>query len=335
MKKKNSVLLATFLSTAVPVQICAQGAFYDSMDTYQSSIWSKADWANGGPFNCGWSPDHVSFSDGKMVLKLDNVPSHGMSYSSCEYRTVSSLSYGAVEVRLKAVKGSGVTSTFFLYDNTTKDEIDLEFLGKNTQQVQTNYFVAGNGGHEHMINLGFDASSDYHVYKIEWANASIKWYVDGSVKYSVTATPLPSHPMQAMLSLWNGTGVDDWLGPFNYTGPLYAYYDYFSYAPAGAVGIRMKTNKSMEAVKPVMYITDNALKISFDFGKTVPVFVKLFNLSGKTIAQFDCNSCNFGKNELSLPMDGRLEARNLSGSPFICSVSSKNSTESRKILYLK
>ena len=141
--------------------------------------------------------------------------------------------------------------------------------------------------------------------------------------------------MQAMLSLWNGTGVDDWLGPFNYTGPLYAYYDYFSYAPAGAVGIRMKTNKSMEAIKPVMYITDNALKISFDFGKTGPVFVKLFNLAGKTIAQFDCNSCNFGKSELSLPMDGRLKARNLSGSPFICSVSSKNSTESRKILSLK
>ena len=334
MRRKHLILLATVLSAGIFTQIGAQGAFYDSMNVYQPSVWAKGDWANGTPFNCGWLPDHISFSDGKMVIKLDNVSSHDKPYSSCECRTVSRLGFGTVEARLKAVKCSGVATTFFLYDDSTKDEIDLEFLGKNTQQLQTNYFNAGNGGHEHMIDLGFDASSDFHSYKIEWQSTSIKWYVDGAVKYSVTAAPLPSHQVQCMLSLWNGTGLDGWMGAFSYTAPLYAYYDYFSYTPFG-VAVRAATNKSTEAGEPAMYLTDNALKISLVLGESGPVFVKLFNPAGKTIARFDCNSCNAGKNVFSLSMDGKLEAKNLSGGSFICSVSSKNATVSRKICYLK
>ena len=240
MRRKKLVVLVTLLWSAIPGNLSAQEAFYDSMNTFQSSKWTKSDWANGAPFNCGWLPDHASFSNGKLVITLDNVPSHNMPYSSSEYRTVSSLSYGSVEARLKAVKYSGVTTTFFNYDNSSKDEIDLEFLGKNTQQVQTNYFVGGTGSHEHMIDLGFDASSDYHTYKIVWSTTSIKWYADGVEKYSVSAGALPTHPMQCMLSLWNGTGVDSWLGAFTYSSPLTAYYDYFSYTPAGTVAITVK-----------------------------------------------------------------------------------------------
>lgn len=29
-----------------------------------------------------------------------------------------------------------------------------------------------------------------------------------------------------MMNLWNGTGVDDWPGPYNGANPLYAKYEY-------------------------------------------------------------------------------------------------------------
>jgi beta-glucanase (GH16 family) len=32
-----------------------------------------------------------------------------------------------------------------------------------------------------------------------------------------------------MMNLWPGTGVDSWLGPFTYTGPITAQYDSVQY----------------------------------------------------------------------------------------------------------
>jgi beta-glucanase (GH16 family) len=306
------------------------------MNSYQSSKWAESDWANGAPFNCGWLPDHVSFSNGKMVIMLDNVPSHGMPYSSCEYRTASNLNYGSFEARLKAVNHSGVVTAFFTYDNTTRDEIDLEFLGKNTQQVQANYYVGGVGNHEHMIDLGFDASADYHIYKIEWTNSYIKWYVDSSEKYTISGTALPSHPMQSMLSLWNGTGVDSWLGAFSYTNPLYAYYDYFSYTPAGTAGTIGKKNTPIKGMTELsIHQSDDALTISLPSGESGPVSVNFFNLSGKIIARFDRNFPTAGNNVFSIPLSGISGIKNLSGSCYMCCVSYNNKTVSRKISFMK
>jgi endo-1,3-1,4-beta-glycanase ExoK len=206
-------------------------AFSASFDGYDSGNWEKANWANGNPFNCGWLPDHVTFSNGSMTLKLDNTPSSGKSYSGGEYRTKDTFSYGRYEVRMKAARGSGTVSSFFTYTGSPWDEIDVEILGKNTSQVQFNYYVNGQGGHERVVDLGFDASAGFHTYAIDWQPSSIRWYVDGVLKHSVSGGTLPSHPQQIMMNLWNGIGVDGWLGSFNYSGPLYASYDSASYSP--------------------------------------------------------------------------------------------------------
>ena len=212
------------------------GAFFDGFDSYDSSNMEMANWANGDPFACGFLPDHVTFSGGTMTLKLDNTPSSNKPYSGGEYRTKDVFSYGKFEVKMKPAKASGIVSSFFTYTGSPWDEIDIEFLGKNTYQVQTNYYVNGTGGHEQMIDLGFDASTAYHTYAFEWKSGSITWYVDGVQKRVVSGGTLPSHPMQIMMNLWNGTGVDSWLGSYSYSGPLYASYDSASYSPPGTGG---------------------------------------------------------------------------------------------------
>ena len=128
---------------------------------------------------------------------------------------------------MKAARGSGIISSFFLYTGTPHDEIDVEFLGKDTSKVQFNYFKNGVGGHEQLVNLGFDAASAFHDYTIEWRENSIKWYVDGVLVHSAVgdASTLPTSPTYVYLNLWNGTGIDAYLGPFNYTVPLEASYD--------------------------------------------------------------------------------------------------------------
>jgi beta-glucanase (GH16 family) len=221
-------------------------ALWEPLVSFNSSVWNEANWTNGGMFNCGFVPANISFSpnpgvagDGLMTITLNNTPSFGKPYSSGEYRTNNTFTYGTFETNMKPAKATGTDSSFFLYTGSPWDEIDIEFLGKDTTSVQFNYFVSGVGGHEKVVSLGFDASQSFHKYAIEYGNGYINWYVDGVWKWGVNNTGLnapagaamPSHPMQIMANLWPGTGVDSWLGAFTYTGPLYATYDYFKYTP--------------------------------------------------------------------------------------------------------
>ncbi|HEU4322325.1 MAG TPA: family 16 glycosylhydrolase [Roseiflexaceae bacterium] len=219
------------------------GGFFDDMNGFNTGLFHKADgWTNGNPFNVGWRADHVTFSNSTMTLTLDNrtCPSgcSNKPYASGEYRTNSNYGYGRYEGRFKAAKGSGtVAASLFTYtgpsDNQPWDEIDIEILGKDTTKMQTNYYTNGVGGHETMINLGFDASQGFHTYAFEWTPTSIKWYVDGVLVHTENGSrgPLPTHASKLMMNLWPGVGVDSWLGPFNYSGPLTAQFDWVRYTP--------------------------------------------------------------------------------------------------------
>jgi beta-glucanase (GH16 family) len=210
--------------------------FFDGMDAYDTSRWQKSNgWTNGGVFNCGWRADHIDFASGVMTLTLDNATCtagcSGKPYASGEYRTLDVYGYGKFETRMKAAKGSGIVSSFFIYNQTPWHEIDVEILGKDTTKMQTNYFTNGVGGHESLINLGFDASLNYHNYAIVWSAGSIQWIVDDVVVHTENGSrgTLPSVAGKIMVNLWPGTGVDSWLGPFSYSGPLYADYDWIQY----------------------------------------------------------------------------------------------------------
>lgn len=212
--------------------------FADDFNGQDTAMWHKAEgWTNGGMFNCGWQGDHVNFNNGIMRLNLDKTPSSGRPFTSGEYRTNGFYQYGVFEVRMKAAKERGVVSSFFTYtgpsDKQPWDEIDIEILGQDTTRMQTNYFTNGQGGHEKLIKLGFDASEDFHVYKIVWMPKQIEWYVDNKLVHKETSR-LPQHPQRIMMNLWPGINVDSWLGYFSYKKPLSAEYDYVRYTKAEA-----------------------------------------------------------------------------------------------------
>ena len=226
---------------ALPAQ-AAGGGFVDNLDGFNSARWAKADgYSNGSMFNAGWRADHVWHSGGVMGLNLNTTPCpngcSGKPYASGEYRTTDVYSYGRYEVRMKAAAGgAGTVSSFFTYtgpsDGQPWDEIDVEILGKNTWQMQTNYFTNGVGGHESVINLGFDAAAGYHNYAFEWWNGgTINWFVDGRLVKQENGSRgrLPTHAGRIMMNLWPGTGVDSWLGQFRYSGQRTATYDWVKY----------------------------------------------------------------------------------------------------------
>ena len=245
--------------------------FFDNLDSYDTSRWNKADgWTNNGAFNVGWRSDHISHSNSIMTISLDDLHCPGgcssKPYASGEYRTTGSESaayygYGCYEARFKVASGSGLVTSFFTYNggdwdtppggNGLHNEIDIEILGKDTTRMQANYYTNSWDGHEHVIDLGFDAAKDFHNYAFQWTETGIQWYVDGSLVYSVenTAdTPTPnavpeyggSHKI--MMNFWavdptctsdnpDCPGAVDWAGVFTYTEPVSAIYDWVKFRP--------------------------------------------------------------------------------------------------------
>lgn len=236
LKIVGSVLL---IGTLVSTQVLAltTNHFGDGFDYMNSKDWNKANgWSNGGMFDCTWRDTNVNFYNGAMELAITKDIQDGVSqYLAGEYRSNDTYGYGLYQVSMKPAKNIGVVSSFFTYigptDNSPWDEIDIEFLGKDTTKVQFNYYTNGVGNHEYIYNLGFDATEKFHTYAFNWQPNYIAWFVDGKEVYRVYDSNLPSHPGKIMMNLWPGKGVDSWLGRFNYIAPIKAYYDWVSYDP--------------------------------------------------------------------------------------------------------
>ena len=236
-----SFLLTGITSNAATI---ATGNLEDNFDLggLDTGIWAKSDgWTNGWPFNCTWRGSNVNLVDGKIVLTLDKDTKGGSRpYASGELRSNNMYRYGLYQTKMKPAQNTGIVSSFFMYtgpsDNNPWDEIDIEFLGKDTTKVQFNYFTNGVGNHEYIYNLGFDASTSYHTYAFDWQPTYIAWYVDGNEVYRATSN-IPTHAGKIMANLWPGIGVDGWLSYYDGVTPIKAYYDSISYSSNNSISL--------------------------------------------------------------------------------------------------
>jgi len=120
----------------------------------------------------------------------------------------------AAELRPSNV--SGLITGMFLHRNGPHQEIDIEFLGKDTTKMLVNVFYNpgvegtkleyGYRGTPTLIELGFDAAEEFHLYEIEWHAHAIRWCVDGYVVHERVLwdpTPIPNLPMEFNVNLWH------------------------------------------------------------------------------------------------------------------------------------
>ncbi len=207
-------------------------ADYSAGDPGEKVQFASDGWTNGDPFNARWTASQVTFSGGQAHLAISENPAEnkpeGEGYLGGELRTSYYYGYGDYEVRMKPSTSVGTASTFFVctgpYDKTPEgvenpwDEIDIEFLGKDTTQVQFNYFANSKGGHEFMYKLGFDASEEFHNYGFRWAENYITWFVDGKPVYRIDKTEGKDFPHTAgriLMNYWSGTATSEgWMGKF-------------------------------------------------------------------------------------------------------------------------
>lgn len=223
------VLLLAFFGFQQGVDAQSKYHYSQELNYYNGNTMELRNGSNGSMFNCNFVPGNVGFNNGLMSLKIDSDGRGG--YTGGEWRSKDRFGYGLYQVRMKAIKNTGVVTSFFTYtgptDGTKWDEIDIEFLGKDTKKVLFNYFTNARSQkdeHVHLHNLGFDTSQGFHTYGFDWQADHITWYVDGKAVHTVTEN-LPSTPGKIMMNVWPGIGVDDWLDLYDGKTPLYGYYD--------------------------------------------------------------------------------------------------------------
>ncbi len=190
----------------------------DSLAEIDSSFWDRLD----STFPCNlavFAPDSVAtLAEGGARFALERAANDkGFASGSIATKDVdeAKFKYGRFEVVLKPAKGSGVITAFFLYRFDPWQEIDAEILGKDPTKLLVNvYYNPGEPGDLYnygyrgtpvQIDLGFDASLDFHRYAIEWEPGAIRWFVDGRllhVRKAGRPTPIPHLPMRFHVNLW-------------------------------------------------------------------------------------------------------------------------------------
>lgn len=187
----------------------------DTLGTFDQLYWAALE--DTFPSNlAGFSPDNISCSASHgCQLTLTKQQRGKREYSGASLASRESYQFGRFEAVMKPVKAAGVVTAFFLHRSNPWQEIDLEFLGRDTTRILVNVYFNpgeagtgsnyGNRGTPVMIDLGFDAAQDFHRYAIEWEPHEIRWFVDNELVHVRAAwepTPVPNLPMQLHCSIW-------------------------------------------------------------------------------------------------------------------------------------
>lgn len=207
------------LKSCMPMPVCKKRqSKFTSMDRIAKNTEYLGDAEN---FDWVYTGNLIQQNNGLLLTMPKN--SVGTVLSSTDY-----MWYGKVSATFKSSHLQGVVSAFILFSDV-KDEIDYEFVGADTNTVQTNYYWQGVLDWTHGRNISVENTHEnFFTYSIDWTPDQITWAVDDQpgrvLKKSDTwnettkSYMYPQTPSRIQLSLWpagqasNAEGTVAWAG---------------------------------------------------------------------------------------------------------------------------
>ncbi|GAA6034288.1 hypothetical protein JCM8097_003826 [Rhodosporidiobolus ruineniae] len=176
--------------------------------------------------------------NGELVLSLTE------DGGGTRVSTTRNMLYGTISAYMKTVGTAGVVTAFITMSGV-KDEIDIEWTGGETDEVQTNYFWEGvvpdwteNHGGTHTAK---NRDTTYHTYTMNWTPTQLQWLVDNKVvrtllKSNTTGgNQYPQTPSRVQFSVWpagiagTSNGTIEWAGGMiDWSSKEYTSQGYFS-----------------------------------------------------------------------------------------------------------
>jgi beta-glucanase (GH16 family) len=203
-------------STQVTVTVSLSLIWSDEFNTAGAPDPAKwgYDIGDGCPGNCGWGnnelqyytnrPDNAVISGGtlKIISKAENFS--GKAYTSARLLSKDKFSfkYGKVETRAKLPAGVGTWPAIWMLGNNINTvgwpacgEIDImEHLGRDLNKIYATLHYPGRSGGSADGNTKIisNATTDFHIYTLEWTSSLIRISVDGDLIHSVVnSTSIP------------------------------------------------------------------------------------------------------------------------------------------------
>lgn len=214
----NGIMLAGLDDHMDPAQ---SRDIVERFEDFDSSLWMVRD--DTFPSNQAlFTPKNLSIgADNVAQLTIREEPTSVREFTSASISSRPRYLYGRFVAELKSAGVLGLITGMFLHRNTPRQEIDIELLGKDPTKLLINVYYNpgiegtrleyGYRGTPVLIDLGFDASADFHVYEIDWYPTIIRWRVDGRLVYernNWNPTPIPHLPMQFNVNLWHSRSTE-------------------------------------------------------------------------------------------------------------------------------
>lgn len=152
------------------------------------------------------------------ILMLTNFSIDAKEYKGAEYRTKEAFLYGRFEVNLKTSYREGMLSSFFTYNDAGGgwNEIDIEILGRYTNDFQMNPITPGQVNHVGHHLMSSSPHADFHTYAFEWTPEYVSWFVDGVEVLRQTGAHIQTLnlPQKIMMNVWIPQ-YENWVGIFS------------------------------------------------------------------------------------------------------------------------
>ena len=180
------------------------------------------------------------------VLITTLSPSSWAQNDQCDggaIKTHEAFLYGRFETRMSSTQGSGIVSSFFLYNwdldcnwPAENNEIDIEMTGNLDNSVQFTTHHPYLTSVTDIVPTPFNPHTTMVDYAIEWEPNVVRWFINGEVTTFFTHQYIQElvHPMRIFMNLWAVENLN-WTGEWDPTAmpgmSRYDYVKYYAYTP--------------------------------------------------------------------------------------------------------
>ncbi|MCL6479057.1 MAG: glycoside hydrolase family 16 protein [Peptococcaceae bacterium] len=168
--------------------------FNDSFDAFESSRWIKS----GHTLERSTlMPDNIVADNGCLRMKLPAGELTGAEIESADY-----YGYGSYTARMKLPSAPSSITGFFLYRSPDlHHEIDIEIYNDSSRKIDFTTYAGGEKTHTVTKTLDFDATQDFHDYRIVYKPDRVEFYVDDQL-LQTWSDGVTDKPMKLLLNVW-------------------------------------------------------------------------------------------------------------------------------------
>ncbi len=196
-------------TTIVTVYVIPKAVFFDEFSVDGAPDSSK--WGYDLGNNNGWGNNEAQYytnrtqnavvSNGTLKINLIKEAYQGYNYTSARLLSKGkySMKYGKVEIRAKIPSGGGTwPALWMLGDNIDSvgwpacGEIDvMEHVGNQLNKIYgTLHYTGRSGGNADGASVMIpNATTEFHIYSMEWNESTIKIYVDNQLFFTYNNNP--------------------------------------------------------------------------------------------------------------------------------------------------